>query len=484
MVISLVVALLLCLAGFPGHGPVALAPAGAQTAPPASQIAEQLDSSGRYLQFDASSAEDQAIATANERGVAFVWLDVDVDAEQLAKDVGDELFSRPARYSTVLVLTQAGVGAQSDTVDSGEIDDAIDASFTSFQNGAVADGLDEFVASLAGQQTPRTSVPTSGSGSNSGSSGGGGGSILLPVLGVVVVGGGGLLLLRSVSRRRKARQLAAAELEADRAEIKEQLRDNADRVLQLGDRVIASKDDGLISSYEQASAAYQEVSLGIDGATTAEQIDALDDKIDHAEWQLQSIEAKLDGRPAPPPPSDDDAHRGPGTPPPPGGPTPPAPGAPAPSSSAARPGDDGPALGPDDSVFGGRSGGLPSGPAMPSPSRRQGGGGLGGLGGGRGGGLGSILGSIVLGGLARGGGGLPGMSTSRRSQRRRTSGSGGFGGLGGSIGGGSMGGGLGGGVLRPGGSGRSGGSAGGRAGGSGGRSFGRRSSGGSGGRRF
>lgn len=224
MVIPLVVALLLCLAGFPGHGPVALAPAGAQTAPPASQIAEQLDSSGRYLQFDASTAEDQAIAAANERGVAFVWLDLDVDAEQLAEDVGDELFSRPARYSTVLVLTAAGVGAQSDTVGSGEINDAIDASFTSFQQNAVADGLDEFVASLAGQQTPRTSVPASGSGSDSGSSsggGGGGGSILLPVLGVVVVGGGGLLLLRSLSRRRKARQAAAAELEADRAEIKE-----------------------------------------------------------------------------------------------------------------------------------------------------------------------------------------------------------------------------------------------------------------------
>lgn len=478
MVISLVVALLLCLAGSPGHGLLAPTPAGAQSAPPASQIAEQLDSSGRYLQFDATAEDDQAIAAANGRGVAFVWLDVDDDAEQLAKAVADELFARPARYSTVLVLTQAGVGARSDTVSSGDINDAIDASFTSFSNGAVADGLDEFVASLAGQQTPRTSVAPSGSRSNSG--GGGGSSIFLPVLGIAVVGGGGLLLLRSLSRKRKARQLAAAELEADRAEIKEQLRDNADRVLQLGDRVIASKDDGLITSYEQASAAYQEVSLAVDGATTAEQVDALDDKIDHAEWQLRSIEAKLDGQPAPPPPSADD--NAPTGPPPPGGPTPPAPGAPTPPSpsSASRPGDDSPALGPDDSIFGGRGGGFPSGPAMPTPSRRRGGGGLGGLGGGRGGGLGSILGSIVLGGLARGGGGLGGMPTSRRSQRRRTtSGGGGFGGSGGLSG--SMGGGLGGGVLRPGGSSGSGRSG---SGGTGGRSFGRRSSGGSGGRRF
>ncbi len=309
MVLSLVVALLLCLAGSPGHGLMALTPAGAQSAPPAAQIADQLDSSGRYLQFDATPAEDQAIASANERGVAFVWLDVDDDAEQLAKDVADELFSRPARYSTVLVLTTAGVGARSDTVGSGEINDAIDASFDSLSQGAVADGLDEFVASLAGQQTPRTSVAPSGSGTGSdsgGDGGGGGGSILLPVLGVLVVGGGGFLLLRSLSRRRKVRQLAAAEMEADRAEITEQLRDNADRVLQLGDRVIASKDNELITSYEQASAAYQEVSLAVDGATTAEQVDALDDKIDHAEWQLQSIEAKLDGRPAPPPPPTDD----------------------------------------------------------------------------------------------------------------------------------------------------------------------------------
>ncbi|MDH5290679.1 MAG: hypothetical protein OEY41_11840, partial [Acidimicrobiia bacterium] len=303
MVLTLVIALLLCLAGLPGAGPATVAPAGAQSAPPASQIAEQLDSSGRYLQFDATAAEDQAIAAANERGVAFVWLDTDDDAEQVAADVGDELFTRPARYSTVLVLTGDGVGARSDTVGSGEINDALDASFTSFQQNAVADGLDEFVASLAGEQSPRTSVAPSGSATDSGSGGGGGGggSTLLAVLGVLVVGGGGLLLARSMARKRKARQVAAAELEADRAEIKEQLRDNADRVLELGDRVIASKDDELITGYEQASAAYQEVSLAIDGATTAEQVDALDDKIDHAEWQLQSIEARLEGRPAPPP---------------------------------------------------------------------------------------------------------------------------------------------------------------------------------------
>ena len=70
----------------------------------------------------------------------------------------------------------------------------------------------------------------------------------------------------------------------------------------LGDRVIASKDPELIRIYEEASETYQAVSEAVEGADAAEAVDDLDDRIDHAEWQFETIEARLDGRPDPPPP--------------------------------------------------------------------------------------------------------------------------------------------------------------------------------------
>ena len=60
-----------------------------------------------------------------------------------------------------------------------------------------------------------------------------------------------------------------AAIELDRNEIGEQLRSNADRVIDLGDPVIESRDAELIGLYEEPSTTYQQVSLGLADATTA-----------------------------------------------------------------------------------------------------------------------------------------------------------------------------------------------------------------------
>ena len=419
-------------------------------------IARELVADGRYLEFESNQALDGSIDDANARGIAFVWLDIDADAEAPAGELVDRLEGSP--YRTVVVLTNISIGAVSSTLEDPDIQRALDASGDLFGAGAVADGLATFSAALLGEPTTATtgdseasSGSTTPSTSTSGSSDSSGGGIGLgTILLIALLGGGGFLFFRRLRARGKARKQAEADLEADRAEIKEQLRDNADHVLELGDRVIAADKPDLITTYEQASAAYQEVSRQIDAATTAEEIDRLDDLIDNAEWQFDSIEAELEGRPRPPSPAEVEAQAeaadGAADPPPPGGPTPPAP-APTPTRN------DGPALGPDESVLGDRRSPRRS-PVprqrMPVPrSGRRGGGGLGGI-------LGSILGSIVLGGGGIGGRGGVG---SRRTQRRRSSfpSSGPVGGPG-----------LGGGVLRP----RGAGSASRRSGGS--RSIGRR----------
>ncbi len=427
----------------------------AQSSSDLDAIADELAADGRYLEFSANDDLNDSISDANGRGIAFAWVDSDADAEDLAFELSERL--RSSSYRTALVLTNSSVGAWSPTLDGSEIQSALDASGDDFAGGAVASGVDRFTASLAGGTTATTtSSGGTSSGDSSGDSSGGGigiGSILL----IALLGGGGFLLFRNMRGKSKARKQAEIDIEADRAEIKEQLRDNADHVLNLGDRVIAAGKPELITTYEQASAAYQDVSQSVDGATTAEEVDRLDDKIDQAEWQFESIEAELEGRPAPPSPAEVEAQaeaeaKAEAAPAPPG-PTPPAPS------------NDRPALGADDSVFGGRSAPRSRQPRYQQPyprnTRRRRGGGMGGI-------LGSILGSIVL-----GGGGLGGMTggSRRTQQRRRTT----TRNSGGPLGGG----GLGGGVLRRGNNRSS--SA--RRGSGGSRSIGRRSGGG-GSRRF
>ena len=363
-------------------GPVGAAPA--QAAEP--DIADEIDATGRYVEFDLTGAEEAAVDKANDDGVAFVWLNSDQDPEPLAQSLSRSLDDLGSRYRTVLVLSDSGVAAWSETVADDTIEDGLDASFDQFATGAVAEGLDSFSSTL-GQPVESGSSPTTPSGSSDSSGGGNVGKILL----VGLLGGGGFFLFRSLRKRSKAKKQAAAEMETDRAEIKEQLRDNADHVLELGDRVIKSDQGELIATYEQASSAYQHVSQSIDQATSAAEIDALDDKIDHAEWQFESIEAQLEGRPVPPSPAEVQAQ----------------------AEAAASSRADRPALGPNESVLPGGSAPTRSQPRY-QPQRR-------------GGGLGGVLGSIILGSGGLGGG------RSRRSQRRTPSYQGRGGGLGGGV---------------------------------------------------
>ncbi|MGI9597310.1 MAG: hypothetical protein ACR2QK_14200 [Acidimicrobiales bacterium] len=396
------------------------APAAGAHSDPA--IISALDEEGRYLELTESGL-DGSIDEANANGVAFAWLDQGGNsavAVSLADDYVEDLEEIGSRYRTVVVLTSEGFAASSTVYSQAELDRALDASFESFRVGAAGRGIETFSDSVSGALSGGTTATTTG---ESGGSSGGGIGFGTILLGIAVLGGG-FLLIRSFAKRRKAKQQAEIDMEEDRAEIKEQLKNNADRVISLGDKVIARGDRELITRYEEASKTYQDVSQGVDGASTPEEVDALDDRIDHAEWQFEVIEAELDGLPAPRSPAErraaedsapdptDDAR--PGMPPPPTGRSIDPPVATSPRTGRQYPRTTG---------------------------RRRSGGGMGGLGGA----LGGILGSVIL------GGGLGGGSRSRRSQRRS-------GGLGGVLGGGGgrsrtigTGGGLGGGVLRRGG---------------------------------
>lgn len=274
------------------------ATAGVLTGGDVDAVAGELDAEGRYLELDADADLRSSIDNANDSGIAFVWLDTP-DADQGdAADLMDELDALDSSFRTVLLLSRNGVWAQSVVTDPTAA--ALDA-LPLFAAGRYSEGVDVFVRTLNTTSSGAGSTSNTGDANGSGSGGGLNWLWILLLIGVVFFG------FRYVIGKRRDRRAEAELIEIDRAEIAEQLKDNADRVIDLGDAVIAGKDDELIRIYEEASAAYQTVSTELAAASSVEAINRLDEKIDHAEWQFELIEARLAGRPVPAEPDSDES---------------------------------------------------------------------------------------------------------------------------------------------------------------------------------
>lgn len=412
-------------------------PAGAQTL---DEIADTIDRTGTYLEVELQGVASEAVTRANADGVGFVYLDQE-NAEDLPIIAGgllDRLDASNSTYRTLIVLDASGVWVQSlDRETSG----AADAALPQFATGAVAGGIDTVLGVLSGDpgvaaQATETADADGGgadtteaASSETATSSGG-----VPWLLILLLGLAAFLIVRFFAGRKRKAAALEAELAEDRAEIREQLRNNSDHVIDLGDR-IATADDELRRMYEEAAQTFQDVSMGLEDAATAAEIDALDDRLDRAEWQFDVIEARLDGRTPPPEPTIGEGPVGRPTGrqpvPPLGGNTPPPPRTPPaprqPTGRAGRSlGDDRPALGADESLFpGGRSTRGRRTQRRPAPRRRSRGGGM--LGGLVKTGLLSLVMRMLL------GGGLSLGSGSRRTQQRRNPGGGYAGGVGGGV---------------------------------------------------
>jgi hypothetical protein len=265
------------------------------------EIVDQIEQDGQFLERGVTAEAESAIERANAQGVAFVRLDNNSQSSATAEEIFAELRSRGSTYGAVIVLTNASVFARGVNSAATSMTDTIT---QVFGNGDIAGGIDQYLANLGSDAAGGLDTPE----------GGGGFPWIVPILLVIA----GFFLINVMRGRRKTRQVEAKNLEVDREEIIEQLKANADRVIDLGDEVIQAKDPELISIYEEASAAYQNVSNEIRNATTPAEVDVLDDQIDKAEWQFEVIEARLSGQ-NPPPFLDDDQHESqppPPTPPP------------------------------------------------------------------------------------------------------------------------------------------------------------------------
>ncbi len=363
------------------------------------EVVDSIEATGRYIERDVDANAETAIDGANADGIAFVRLDTSGDPAEFANAIAGELEARSSQYGAVLALTNSdlwGTGVAEAGPAAAEVTSL-------FGSGQIADGINQFTTLLNGAAIgANTGSPTD---SDTSSAGAGSGALILAL---VILAIGAFFLFNLMRGRKKTRAAESKGIEDDRSEIIEQLKANADRVIDLGDEVITAKDPELISIYEEASAAYQNVSNEIRGAKTAAEVDALDDQIDKAEWQFEVIEARLTGQ-TPPPFLDDD------NPPAPNVPTskqPPPPNASSPGSS--------PTLSPAERDAQMR---RQSGDPRPLPQRnprvqtRRRGGGMGGM-------LGKMALSVVMSMLMGGRLGRP--TTSRRTDRRT---GGGFGGV-------------------------------------------------------
>ncbi|MCP4083453.1 MAG: hypothetical protein GY745_00125 [Actinomycetia bacterium] len=272
-------------------------PAGAQDE---GAVADALARNGYYVEtgsdVDANQLSDLVDELSDDdiTNVGFVSLDADPlsDLTDFAEDVTGQVAGRGG-IDTIVVVTPDSVGAFSTPLTDSRVQEALSgtealSTIDIFEHFARSTGAD--LTTSGDNSTTQTTSPVA----TNTSSGGGGGSVLLILLLAAAAGVGLWLFMR---HRHKKAELVD-EIEQDRAEIQAQLATSADLVLKLADQVTLA-DAQTQTMFEEASRTFQAVSTQLGAANTAQQIDALDDQIDVAEWQLQTVDARVSGRPEP-----------------------------------------------------------------------------------------------------------------------------------------------------------------------------------------
>ncbi len=100
-------------------------------------------------------------------------------------------------------------------------------------------------------------------------------------------------------RTRRAHQ---HNLDQARRELGEQIRGVAQMVFDLHDQVAISASDDLELRYDEASVEFNDLEVELAAVGSGADMAALNDRVDRLRWRLEWIEARLEGRPAPPEP--------------------------------------------------------------------------------------------------------------------------------------------------------------------------------------
>ena len=264
------------------------------------EIAERVFTQGFYVEEGASITDAEAsaiVSSARNEGSRYhliVLVETPPGGDTAFADAVYDFMGIDS--GTVFVLSEDDTGWVSvDEFSEAELEDAFivasdaggsDAAYAANFTGALF-GIDLNVGSTAG-------------GSDDGGGGGGGSTFLWFVL---IVGGLGLLVWWLMRRSKsQAANASAAQLAKARAEIQVQLDGVANDILDMESEVRGADNPTVDALFDEAGSTYNEASDELAAADSPQELLDLSNKVDLAVWQLDSCEAILDGKDAPPKP--------------------------------------------------------------------------------------------------------------------------------------------------------------------------------------
>lgn len=259
------------------------------------EVAEVVATDGYYVEpgLDVSGAELRDLARKmQERGLNFASV-------VLAEDVGGgadlyadtllDLFE--GQQATIVVLTPGELGFASDEFSQEQLDQAADRSLAMFDTN-IPDGFTLFADTLS---------PGVAAGPSESSAG-------FPWALVFIVGGLVLVVfyfLRSQNKKEKERRVE--DVKEARAEIKHQLDEIANEILDDADLVRISDNAEAKQYFEAASQTYADATETFEKATTLNELEEISDRLDKARWQLAASDALREGKEVPPEPKEERA---------------------------------------------------------------------------------------------------------------------------------------------------------------------------------
>ena len=269
-----------------------------------SEVAEEIDDRGYYIERGAelTEAEARRLAANVDDGVGFAVLaqGITPSAQAFADDVYAAMVDRRAAISALIVITpdELGAAVSQQEFEANAAADALDAVTPSGSAEAIVTDFSEAVSEQRRIESETVTVTTTTlapapAAAESGSGGGGGGVLL--VLLVLVVGAIALfMLMKRSGARQRAKNLAKA-----KAEVLTQVNGLGSLIYDLDARLKIEGTDAARRRFEQAGSDYADLKRDIDDADSGPDVAEVASRVDGVKWSLESIEAELDGRPAP-----------------------------------------------------------------------------------------------------------------------------------------------------------------------------------------
>ena len=277
-----------------------LAPAGAVDT---DEIVEQVFTQGFYVEDGASITDAEAsaiVSSARNEGSRYHLIVLVETPPGGNTSFADAVYDFMGIDSgTVFVLSEDDTGWVSvDEFTEAELEEAF--LVASDAGGSDAAYAANFTGALFGLDLNVGSTGDSGSTAGGSNDEGGGSGFLWFIL---IVGGLGLLVWWLMRRSKaQAQQATESQFSEARAEIQVQLDGIANDILDMEVEVRGANNDTVDALFDEAGSTYNEASDELAAADTPQELLDLSNKVDLAVWQLDSCEAILDGKEAPPKP--------------------------------------------------------------------------------------------------------------------------------------------------------------------------------------